>query len=336
MNGNHDLEAAAKQLESLAEERRVNIVSGIQLSRCTKASDWPDAFNVVQMKSIKQLVFSEKISKDQDSAMNHMNEVVAHVQGIIWRHDLPPFRNQAIERNANKAKYLRQGVSLTGLGTPTFDAALSGILDVYSLFSRHVPRDKLKPCSCIDAYGEFTSIESSNRYFTSIKDCGLTEKHITFSSEIDPYGILTSFENSSYIHSDNNIVEYFERTILDDGEKKYMKISPVRFQIGDIVEVQMTFTLVPVFGNEYKMVSILRSMTMLDSLFSQKAFASKAASKLLMNLKPTGNMCVVKRRTGYDDEERASIRLKMSEMVIEDAENEMNERTSEEGVEEHN
>ena len=25
-----------------------------------------------------------------------MDEVVMHIQGIIWRHDLPPFRNHAM------------------------------------------------------------------------------------------------------------------------------------------------------------------------------------------------------------------------------------------------
>jgi hypothetical protein len=111
-------------------------------------------------------------------------------------------------------------VSLTGLGAPTFEDALKGILDVYSLFSTHVPREKLKPCSCIDSYGEFTSIESSNRYFTSIKDCGPKEKHISLSTEIDPHGILSGVENAGYIHSENNVVEFYERSILKTGEMK--------------------------------------------------------------------------------------------------------------------
>jgi hypothetical protein len=125
-----------------------------------------------------------------------------------------------IERTNDRVKYLRQGVSLTGLGTPTFEAAINGILDVFSLFSGHVHRDKLKPCTFLGRYGDFTSIETSNRYFSSIKDSGPTEKHISFPSEIDPHGILSKFENSSYIHSGNNVVEYYERVMSETGEMK--------------------------------------------------------------------------------------------------------------------
>ncbi|KAF8329028.1 hypothetical protein F5887DRAFT_1081409 [Amanita rubescens] len=354
MNGDYDLKAAgndhitsvnckalwltqhnllADQLEYLSGERSVSAVSGIQLSRFTNVSDWPNAYRVLHMKSAKQLVYAEGTRKDPETTMSDLVEVVVHVQGIIWRHDLPPFRNQEI--TAKKARYLRQSVSLTGLGTPTFEAAVKGILDVYSLFGGHVPRDKLKPCGCIDAYGEFTSIDSSNRYFSSIKDCGPTERQIPFSSDTDPYGILSNLENSGYVHNINNVVEYYERTILETGETKYVEISPVRFQIGDIVEAQMTFMLVSLPGNDYKMVSILRSMTMLDNSFSQKAFASKAASKLHQNLKTQGKHCVVKRKIGYGDEERASIRVKLGQMIIDDdnSENQRNDRASEEGEE---
>ncbi|KAF8333773.1 hypothetical protein F5887DRAFT_1079945 [Amanita rubescens] len=300
----------AKRLEQLAVERHVNAISGIQLSRCTKASDWPNGYRVIDMKTKKQLVFADGANK------NDVNEVVAHIQGIIWRHDLPPFPNQPI--TANRAKYLRQNVSLTGLGSPTFEKALKGILDIYSLFRGHVPREKLKPCSCIDSYGEYTSIESSCRYFSSIKDCGPKEKHIPFGSEIDPYGILSSIENTSYVHIYDNVVQYYERSTSDTGEMRYTDISPVRFQIGDIVEAQVTLTLVSVARNEYMLVSILRSLTMLDnSEFSQKAFAAQAASKLVTNMKATEKQSI-KRKIGYYDEERASIRLNFREMVIDD------------------
>jgi len=104
----------ATQLEYLAEERRRNAISGIQLSRCTKVngclendeidlnhfsqvSDWPNAYRVVQSRSVKQLVFVEGNHNEHDTeSTNVLNEVVAHVQGIIWRHDLPPFRNQGM------------------------------------------------------------------------------------------------------------------------------------------------------------------------------------------------------------------------------------------------
>ena len=46
---------------------------------------------------MKQLVFvNETSSKDRENSTNNVVEAVVHVQGIIWRHDLPPFRNQAM------------------------------------------------------------------------------------------------------------------------------------------------------------------------------------------------------------------------------------------------
>jgi hypothetical protein len=91
-------------------------------------------------------------------------------------------------------------------------------MDIFSLFRVHVPREKLQPCGFINSYGEFSSIESSNRYFTPVRDCGPKEKCIPFSSEIDPHGILSKMENMNYIHIDNNEVEYYECSHLDSGE----------------------------------------------------------------------------------------------------------------------
>lgn len=51
------------------------------------------------MKSVKQLIFAEQNPKNYDAPVtkdSDMDEVVAHMQGIIWRHDLPPFRNHGM------------------------------------------------------------------------------------------------------------------------------------------------------------------------------------------------------------------------------------------------
>ncbi|KAF8341842.1 hypothetical protein F5887DRAFT_887768, partial [Amanita rubescens] len=107
---------------------------------------------------------------------------------------------------------------------------------------------KLKLCLCINTYGEFTSFDSSNQYFSSIKDCSPMEKHIPFGRDINPYGILSGIENTGYIHVTDNLVNYYEQSTLEMGEMKYMEISPVRFQNGDIVEAQVMFTLVSLPG----------------------------------------------------------------------------------------
>lgn len=105
---NHRL---AKELERLATDRRTNINSGFQLSRNTKVkfsyemitgisffsgdqeNHWPRAFGIMAANEEKLLVF--KAVKNKGITTDTV-EVVAHVQGIIWRHDLPPFQNRTV------------------------------------------------------------------------------------------------------------------------------------------------------------------------------------------------------------------------------------------------
>jgi hypothetical protein len=50
---------------------------------------------------------------------------------------------------------------------------------------------------------------------------------------------------------------------------RYDKIPPVKFREGDIVEAQFSFSLVPVKNGFYKMIAVLRRLTLLDPSFSQ-------------------------------------------------------------------
>jgi hypothetical protein len=52
------------------------------------------------------------------------------------------------------------------------------------------------------------------------------------------------------------------------------------FRIGDIVQVQLSFVVIPVKNGRRKMLSVLRSLALLDGSFSKvyTAFALKAIS----------------------------------------------------------
>jgi hypothetical protein len=65
--------------------------------------------------------------------------------------------------------------------------------------------------------------------------------------------------------------------------------------------------------------------------FLQKAFASEAAYKVMTNLRSPEKP--VKRKIGYGDEERASVRLKLGEMMLDD-DSSMNNAAIQEGDEE--
>jgi hypothetical protein len=99
-------------------------------------------------------------------------------------------------------------VSLTGLGAPSFDASIQGLLDVYALFATHVSRDSLKVLGSCSKYGDHTSLDILNRYFTSVANAA-AEKAKDFTKEVDPFGILSNLQTSNYIHTQSNKVDYF-------------------------------------------------------------------------------------------------------------------------------
>jgi hypothetical protein len=46
-------------------------------------------------------------------------------------------------------------------------------------------------------------------------------------------------------------------------------MDPVRFRIGDIVEVQATVAAIPVKGNKFKTIAQLRSLALIDGSFTE-------------------------------------------------------------------
>ena len=57
--------------------------------------------------------------------------------------------------------------------------------------------------------------------------------------------------------------------ILIVDNVRYPSISPIKIQIGDIVEVQMSIVAVPVKGRESKLMTLLRSVTIMDGTYTQ-------------------------------------------------------------------
>lgn len=44
----------------------------------------------------------------------------------------------------------------------------------------------------------------------------------------------------------------------------YKTIDPVKFRLGDIVEAQVSFTTIPLYNKQFKMLIILQAITLLD------------------------------------------------------------------------
>ncbi|KAF8802934.1 hypothetical protein BYT27DRAFT_7260508 [Phlegmacium glaucopus] len=204
-----------------------------------------------------------------------LEEAVFTVQGIILSKDLPPiYKKPRIP--AHRFKYLQQNISLTGLGSATFS---KGILDSWS------------PTQSTHA-----SLDISNCYLTPLKDVnGPVEM------------------KSDHIHTEDNYVEYFAMHKDSDGQRKFQACEPQMFQVGDIIQVQLSFVVIPVKAGRRRMLTVLRSLALLDEGFTVNLGERPGPPSVLPTLK---------RKVGYNDMEGTFGGEKRSEkrdkMIVDD------------------
>ncbi|KAF8891008.1 hypothetical protein BD779DRAFT_1384285, partial [Infundibulicybe gibba] len=215
---------------------------------------------------IKQADESNAANIDNE-AMGEMEELVVSVQGIVIRRDqLPPFASK-ISPKSQSLRYLRQGVSITGLGTTSFANAIESLKKIYVIFSRSIGSTKLQSGTPTSMFGDYPTIDTSNRYFT-VKKPGHREQEHAFGVDIDPSGALSGLLGAGYYHGEDNIVRYYERTTDNQGDPRYLPVAPVKMQVGDIVEIQMSLIAVPLREGQYKMSSVLRGVTLMDGQYT--------------------------------------------------------------------
>lgn len=119
---------------------------------------------------------------------------------------------------------------------------------------------------------------------------------------------------------------------ITDVESSFLPTGPQTFQDGDIVEIQMSFIVIPLRDQKSRVSVVLRSISLLDGQFTQVSEVRqeiKAKLKTVMqeafmkgmaredvpktNAKPS-----LKRRVGYSDEELSATRAKLSSMAIDE------------------
>jgi ribosomal protein S28E/S33 len=101
----------------------------------------------------------------------------------------------------------------------------------------------------------------TNQYFTPRREA-INEAEVPLTSDIDPMGILAGHGKNQFIHCEQNVVKYYNRKTIQGGAIKlvlirifeqtnaesairYEVIPPVRFRVGDIVEIKGTLMLIP-------------------------------------------------------------------------------------------
>ncbi|EAU85054.2 hypothetical protein CC1G_04150 [Coprinopsis cinerea okayama7 len=298
MNVHYQTASAAAELEQLALERTGHRLAGQQLA-------------TLDHKRVHSELTTSYFANDRTWRMIQRSdegpttsEMVWHLQGILMKKDLPPF-DAAIRPNMKaKARYLRQGVTIGGFSTPTFSRAAENISEIYSVFSRCVKEGSLAPSDVVTTSPNGVSISASNRYFTSRSDDPQGQAY-TIGFDIDPNGTLTQVAGDRYFYGEDNIVYYLEKienteTGTGNASLQSKSIGPVKIREGDIVEIQVTFMLVPMKGNKWRMNAVLRCITILDASFALEATRRLSTNAPLEVLEPQVRL---KRRIGKDIED---------------------------------
>jgi len=111
---------------------------------------------------------------------------------------------------------------------------------------------------------------------------------------------------------------------------RFDSVEPTVFQLGDIVEVQVSFVALPMRDNKARVCMILRSISLLEKEFTQvrernirwRETLTEKGSQDSMVKKITGTMQVqkgtLKRKVGYADEHVSATRAKLSNMDIDE------------------
>ncbi|KAF5366486.1 hypothetical protein D9615_005098 [Tricholomella constricta] len=221
-------------------------------------------------------------------------EIVFSLQGSLLDKDLPPILTKPRIANA-RYKYLRQSIKLAGLGTTAFSAALCSIGEIYGYFDRHFPQGALECWTATASDGVGNDVlEASNRYMSPKNES--QDDEVPFGNLVDPKRVLEKMaQESRHIHTDDNEVMYFRRRTTEDGKTTHEKVGPQMFRIGDIIEIQVSFVVVPLKGDRYKMITVLRSIALINGAFSQKAPGTK------IHVAPQTSNSVLKRKVMYDE-----------------------------------
>jgi hypothetical protein len=122
--------------------------------------------------------------------------------------------SQILNRNW---KFLTQSVLLTGLNTPTFNAALESIALIHKQFLKSLPAGRLRNWNP-GSFQQWPTVTISNRYFS--KSSTASKEAIKLDKLVDPEGILASSEEYGYVHTAENQVGYFMLTKELDAKSK--------------------------------------------------------------------------------------------------------------------
>jgi hypothetical protein len=123
--------------------------------------------------------------------------------------------------NSARKCFLRQGVSLIGADSLGFESAVESITGIHAAFSRQFKEGQLNNWQPSSSWNQ-PGIVANNRYLTLAKDT-MPHDIIPFSAIEDPKGILNKYVDDTYVHTSDNVVQYYERK-LSEGKYRCVQI----------------------------------------------------------------------------------------------------------------
>lgn len=120
----------------------------------------------------------------------------------------------------SQAKYLKQAISLTGLGTSKFEDTVEGLTKIFDLYSHSFEENQLNVWTTTEFSGH-SAIDMATRYFTPIQDAP-DKASVPFKNNVDPAGLLTRLMGNTFIHGSDNEVLFFRKKETGDGKQMYV------------------------------------------------------------------------------------------------------------------
>jgi hypothetical protein len=115
-----------------------------------------------------------------------------------------PSSNKATSRIAQTVK---QAVCLTGLGLNFFDEAVRNVARIYELFHNNLPEGKLRTWDPEKVDNHLT-LNAHARYLTPRRYADKNDVR-EFEPWVDRNGTLAQLQGASFVHTTDNVVQFF-------------------------------------------------------------------------------------------------------------------------------
>lgn len=263
MHSRYDTLASAKQLEQIVRARKAMGECGTEAMQLHKVAKIFDimSFEDCDTKGSRKLCV-------EDEKNGTPVELVVRVSGVLAELELPP-RCRPVE--PNERIFLRQHVTLTGHGAPSFTTAIEQLELLTQDFHRFFEPNAWKGWSPT-THDQNPTLDANSRFYTQPRSVpGAVD--VPFTKDEDPRGFLEGGKDNNFIHTIDNVVEYWE---YSTEKNRYIEVDPRSFMEGDMVEAHLSFLVIrlsakrqlnralsPASVDNHRMLVVLRGLTRL-------------------------------------------------------------------------